>query len=51
VQNDALEDLIPEAFAAVREASKRATGLRHFDVQLMGGMVLHQGKIAEIENR
>jgi preprotein translocase subunit SecA len=49
VQNNALEDLIPEAFAAVREASKRATGLRHFDVQLMGGMVLHQGKIAEMK--
>jgi preprotein translocase subunit SecA len=48
-QNEALDDLIPEAFAAVREASKRTTGLRHFDVQLMGGMVLHYGKIAEMK--
>ena len=39
----------PEAFAAVREASKRTIGQRHFDVQLMGGMVLHQGKIAEMK--
>ncbi len=44
-----LDDLLPEAFAAVREASRRTTGLRHFDVQLMGGMVLHQGKIAEMK--
>ncbi|MBF6590165.1 MAG: preprotein translocase subunit SecA, partial [Ktedonobacterales bacterium] len=44
----ALDDLLPEAFAAVREASRRATGLRHFDVQLIGGIVLHQGKIAEM---
>jgi len=44
----ALDDVIPEAFAAVREASKRTLGLRHFDVQLIGGMVLHQGKIAEM---
>ncbi len=43
-----LDDLLPEAFAAVREASKRTIGLRHFDVQMMGGMVLHQGKIAEM---
>jgi preprotein translocase subunit SecA len=49
VQNSALDDLIPEAFTAVREASKRTTKLRHFDVQLMGGMVLHQGKIAEMK--
>ncbi len=48
-QNDALDELIPEAFAAVREASKRTIGQRHFDVQLMGGMVLHQGKIAEMK--
>ncbi|SVB27531.1 uncharacterized protein METZ01_LOCUS180385, partial [marine metagenome] len=41
-------DLLPEAFAAVREAAKRTLGQRHFDVQLMGGMVLHQGKIAEM---
>jgi preprotein translocase subunit SecA len=44
----ALDDLLPEAFAAVREASKRALGMRHFDVQLIGGMVLHSGKIAEM---
>ncbi len=43
-----LDDLLPEAFAAVREASKRTLGQRHFDVQLMGGVVLHQGKIAEM---
>ncbi|HOW27251.1 MAG TPA: preprotein translocase subunit SecA [Elusimicrobiota bacterium] len=43
-----LDNLIPEAFAAVREASKRTIGLRHFDVQLIGGIVLHQGKIAEM---
>ena len=39
---------MPEAFAAVREASKRTIGLRHYDVQLIGGMVLHEGKIAEM---
>ena len=43
-----LDDLLPSAFAAVREASRRVTGLRHFDVQLIGGYVLHQGKIAEM---
>jgi len=43
-----LDDLLPEAFAVVREAGKRALGMRHFDVQLIGGMVLHQGKIAEM---
>jgi len=48
VQNNALDDLIPKAFAAVREAAKRTIKQRHFDVQLMGGMVLHQGKIAEM---
>ena len=42
------DDLLPEAFAAVREASKRTIGLRHFDVQLLGGMALHEGKIAEM---
>ncbi len=42
-----LEDILVEAFATVREASKRSLGMRHFDVQLIGGMVLHQGKIAE----
>jgi len=44
-----LDELLPEAFAAVREAAKRAIGQRHFDVQLMGGVVLHQGKIAEMK--
>jgi len=46
---ETLDDMLPEAFAAVREASRRTIGLRHFDVQLMGGMVLHQGKIAEMK--
>jgi len=45
---ESLDDILPEAFAAVREASKRTTGLRHYDVQLIGGMVLHSGKIAEM---
>ena len=44
-----LDDLLVEAFATVREASKRTLGQRHFDVQLMGGIVLHQGKIAEMK--
>jgi preprotein translocase subunit SecA len=43
-----LDSLIPEAFAVVREASKRVYGMRHFDVQMLGGLVLHQGKIAEM---
>jgi preprotein translocase subunit SecA len=43
-----LDDLIPEAFALVREASRRQLGMRHFDVQLIGGIVLHRGKIAEM---
>jgi preprotein translocase subunit SecA len=43
-----LDELLPEAFALVREAGRRTRGMRHFDVQLMGGMVLHQGKIAEM---
>ncbi|MBI5399332.1 preprotein translocase subunit SecA [Candidatus Saganbacteria bacterium] len=46
---ETLDDLLPEAFAAVREASVRTTGLRHFDVQLLGGIVLHQGRIAEMK--
>ncbi|MGD0354531.1 MAG: preprotein translocase subunit SecA [Dehalococcoidia bacterium] len=46
---ETLDSLLPEAFAAVREASRRTIGLRHFDVQLMGGIVLHQGKIAEMK--
>ncbi len=47
-QGETLDDLLPEAFAAVREASKRTIGLRHYDVQLIGGVTLHQGKIAEM---
>ncbi len=47
-EQDALEELLPQAFAAVREASKRTIGLRHYDVQLIGGMTLHTGKIAEM---
>jgi preprotein translocase subunit SecA len=46
---DTLDDLLVEAFAVVREGSKRALGLRHFDVQMIGGMVLHSGKIAEMK--
>ncbi len=45
---ETLDDLLPEAFAAVREASKRTNGQRHYDVQLIGGIALHQGKIAEM---
>ncbi len=47
-KGETLDDILPEAFAVVREASKRVTGLRHFDVQLLGGIVLHRGKIAEM---
>ena len=46
---ESLEDLLPEAFAAVREASVRNLGMRHFDVQLIGGAVLHEGKVAEMK--
>jgi preprotein translocase subunit SecA len=46
---EALNELLPEAFAVVREAGKRAVGMRHFDVQMIGGMVLHSGKIAEMK--
>ncbi len=46
---ESLDDLLPEAFATVREASRRTLGMRHFDVQLMGGIVLHQGNIAEMK--
>jgi len=45
---ETLDELLPEAFAVVREAGKRVLGMRHFDVQLLGGMVLHEGKIAEM---
>jgi preprotein translocase subunit SecA len=47
-EGETLDELLPEAFAAVREATKRTIGLRHFDVQLIGGAVLHEGKIAEM---
>ncbi|HEY3025274.1 MAG TPA: preprotein translocase subunit SecA [Pyrinomonadaceae bacterium] len=47
-EREVLDELLPEAFAVVREASVRSTGMRHFDVQLIGGLVLHQGKIAEM---
>ncbi|MDX1345850.1 MAG: preprotein translocase subunit SecA, partial [Sedimenticolaceae bacterium] len=47
-EGEALENLLPEAFATVREAGKRVLGMRHFDVQMIGGMVLDQGKIAEM---
>ncbi len=46
---ETLDDLLPEAFALVREASRRTLGMRHFDVQLVGGMVLHRGRIAEMK--
>jgi len=48
-EGENLDDLLPEAFAVVREASKRILGMRHYDVQLMGGIVLHEGKIAEMK--
>lgn len=48
IQGETLDNLLPEAFAVVREGGKRALGMRHFDVQLIGGMVLHAGKIAEM---
>ncbi|MFA6423773.1 MAG: preprotein translocase subunit SecA [Candidatus Magasanikbacteria bacterium] len=48
VKGETLEDLLPEAFAVVRETSKRVTGMRHFDVQLIGGIALHRGQISEM---
>src|SRR5690554_627436 len=48
-KGESLDSILPEAFALVREASKRVLGMRHFDVQLIGGMVLHEGKIAEMK--
>src|SRR3954466_7084467 len=48
-QGAPLDDLLPEAFAACREAAKRAVGMRHYDVQLIGGITLHRGKIAEMK--
>ena len=46
---ETLNDLLPEAFAVMREAAKRVLGMRHFDVQLIGGIILHQGRIAEMK--
>ena len=48
-QKKSLEDILPEAFATVREAASRTLGMRHYDVQLIGGIVLHHGKIAEMK--
>jgi preprotein translocase subunit SecA len=48
-KGEKLEDILPEAFAVVREASKRILGLRHYDVQLIGGIILHQGRISEMK--
>jgi preprotein translocase subunit SecA len=48
-EGEFLDDILPEAFAVVREAAKRVLGMRHFDVQLVGGIVLHSGKIAEMK--
>ena len=48
-KGESLDALLPEAFATVREAAKRTLGQRHYDVQLIGGIVLHQGKIAEMK--
>jgi len=48
-QGATLDDLLPEAFAVVREAARRVLGMRPYDVQLMGGIVLHQGRIAEMK--
>ena len=46
---ETLDALLPEAFAVAREASKRVLGMRHFDVQLIGGIILHQGRISEMK--
>ena len=48
LEGSTLDQLLPEAFAAVREAAKRTLGLRHFDVQMIGGIVLHEGRISEM---
>ena len=48
-KGETLDDILPDAFATVREAAKRTLGQRHFDVQLMGGIVLHRGQIAEMK--
>ena len=47
-KGESLDQLLPEAFATMREAARRVLGMRHYDVQLIGGMVLHMGKIAEM---
>lgn len=49
VESEVLDEILPEAFAVVREVSRRVTGMRHFDSQMLGGIVLHQGKIAEMK--
>ncbi|HRX15490.1 MAG TPA: preprotein translocase subunit SecA, partial [Spirochaetota bacterium] len=49
IKGESLDDLLPEAFALVRETAYRVLGMRHYDVQLMGGIVLHQGKNAEMK--
>ncbi len=49
-EGETLDNILPEAFATVREASKRVLGMRHFDVQLIGGIILHQGRIAEMKS-
>jgi preprotein translocase subunit SecA len=49
LENEVLNEILPEAFAVVREAGRRVLNMRHFDVQLIGGMVLHQGKISEMK--
>jgi preprotein translocase subunit SecA len=49
LENEVLDEILPEAFAVVREAGRRTVNMRHFDVQLIGGMVLHQGKISEMK--
>ncbi|MDY6901923.1 MAG: preprotein translocase subunit SecA, partial [Cyanobacteriota bacterium] len=46
---ETLDDILPEAFAVTREAGRRVLGMRHFDVQLLGGMILHKGQIAEMK--
>ena len=48
-KGETLDQILPEAYAVVREASTRVLGMRHFDVQMMGGVVLHQGRIAEMK--
>ena len=47
-KGETLDDIMPEAFAVIREASRRVLGMRHFDVQLIGGIILHRGNIAEM---